>query len=124
MEDGIVPSGAGIRRSHSTYEISGKKIGRSDLWGSNTTKKPYRPVKQHSTAKITMFLQQAQFVRHWSRQKFVSSFVTSLIKSRNVQFGEVAQHLDDAAKSASNEMRIQDFPANFWEVNLDYLLVV
>ena len=66
-------------------------------------------MKQHSAAKITMFLHQAQFVRHWSRQKFVSPFVTSLIKSRNVQFGEVAQHLNDAVKPASNETRIQDF---------------
>ena len=60
-----------------------------------------------------MFLQQAQFVRHWSRQKFVSPFIIGLIKSRNVQFGEVAQHLDDAAKSASNEVQIQDFFRQF-----------
>ena len=70
-----------------------------------------------------MFLQQAQFMRYWSRQKFVSPFVTSLIKSRNVQFGEVVQHLDDAAKSASNETRVQDFSANFRKVNRDYILI-
>ena len=43
-----------------------------------------------------------------------------LIKSRNVLFGEVAQHLNDAAKPASNETRIQDF---FQEVNLNYVLM-
>ena len=36
-----------------------------------------------------------------------------------MQFGEVAQHLTDAVKPASNGTRIQDF---FREVNLDYLL--
>ena len=67
-----------------------------------------------------MLLQQAPFVGHLSRQKFVGQFILGLIKSRNVQFGEVAQHLNDAAKPASNETRIQDF---FRQVNLDYLLV-
>ena len=40
-------------------------------------------------------------------------------KSRNIPFGEVAQHLNNAVKPASNETRIQDF---FRQVNLDYLL--
>ena len=57
---------------------------------------------------------------HLSRQKFVGQFIIGLIKRRNVQFGEVAQHLNDAVKPASNETRIQDF---FCEVNLDYTLV-
>ena len=35
-------------------------------------------------------------------------------------FGEVAQHRNDAAKPASNEIRIQDF---FCEVSLDYVLM-
>lgn len=59
-------------------------------------------------------------VRHLSRQKFISQFVLALIKSRNVQFCEVAQHLNDAVKVASNETRIQDF---FREVDLDYVLL-
>ena len=98
----------------------GTKTGRPDLWGSNTTKNPFRPVKQHFAAKITTLLQQAPFVRHLSRQKFVGPFILGLIKSRNVQFGKVAQHLNDAVKPASNETRIQDF---FREVNLDYARV-
>ena len=70
-------------------------------------------MKQPFAAKVTMLLQQAPFVRHLSRQKFVGQFIIGLIKSRNVQFGEVAQHLDDAVKPASNEMRIQDFSREF-----------
>ena len=77
-------------------------------------------MKQHFAAKITTLLQQAPFVGHLSRQKFVGQFILGLIKSRNVQFGEVAQHLNDAAKPASNETRIQDF---FREVDLNYVLV-
>ena len=77
-------------------------------------------MKQHFAAKITTLLQQAPFVRHLSRQKFVGQFIIGLIKSRNVPFGEVAQHLNDAVKPASNETRIQDF---FRQVNLDYMLV-
>ena len=77
-------------------------------------------MKQHFAAKITTLLQQAPFVGHLSRQKFVGQFIIGLIKSRNVQFGEVAQHLNDAVKPASNETRIQDF---FRQVNLDYMLV-
>ncbi len=77
-------------------------------------------MKQHFAAKITTLLQQTPFVGHLSRQKFVGQFILGLIQSRNVQFGEVAQHLNDAVKPASNETRIQDF---FREVNLDYTLV-
>ena len=77
-------------------------------------------MKQHSADKITTFLQRAPFARHWSHQKFVGPFIIGLINSRNVQFGEVAQHLNDAVKPASNETRIQDF---FRQVNLDYMLV-
>ena len=98
----------------------GTKTGRPDLWGSDTTKNPFRPVKQHFAAKITTLLQQTPFVGHLSRQKFVGQFILGLIQSRNVQFGEVAQHLNDAVKPASNETRIQDF---FREVNLDYTLL-
>lgn len=77
-------------------------------------------MKQHLAAIITTLLQQALFVGHLSRQKFVGQFIISLIKSRNVQFGEVAQHLNDAAKPASNETPIKDF---FREVDLNYVLL-
>lgn len=55
-----------------------------------------------------------------ARQKFVGQFVTALLKSRNVQFGEVAQYLNDAVKVALNETRIQDF---FREADLNYLVL-
>jgi len=77
-------------------------------------------VKQRLSAKITTLLQAVPFVQHLSRQKFVGQFIIGLIKSRNVQFGEVAHHLNDAVKPASNETRIQDF---FREVDLNYLLL-
>ncbi|RZK16761.1 MAG: IS4/IS5 family transposase [Hymenobacter sp.] len=77
-------------------------------------------MKQRLLAKITTVLQHAPVVRNLARQKFVSQFVIALIKSRNVQFGEVAQHLNDAVKVASNETRIQDF---FREVDPNYLIL-
>ncbi len=55
---------------------------------------------------------------HLSRRKFIAQFVIGLIKSRNVQFREVAQHLNDTTKPASNETRIQHF---FRTVALDYV---
>ncbi len=77
-------------------------------------------MKQCLSAKITALLQYAPVVRNLARQKFVGQFVIALLKSRNVQFCEVAQHLNDAVKPASNETRIQDF---FRETDLNYLLL-
>lgn len=77
-------------------------------------------MKQRLSAKITTILQRAPVVRNLARQKFVSQFILALLKSRNVQFGEVAHHLNDAVKVASNETRIQDF---FRETDLNYLVV-
>lgn len=77
-------------------------------------------MKQRLIAKITTVLQHVPLVRNLARQKFVAHFLIGLIKSRNVQFGEVAQHLNDAVKPASDETRIQDF---FRQVELDYLVL-
>ena len=85
-----------------------------------TPKSPSRPVKQCLIVKITTVLQRVPLVRNLSRQKFIAQFLIGLIKSRNVRFGEVAQHLNDAAKPASNENRIQNF---FRDVDLDYLVL-
>jgi hypothetical protein len=73
-------------------------------------------VKQRLIAKITALLQHAPVVRNLVRQKVIAQFVIALVKSRNVQFGEV----DDVIKVASNEIRIQDFPR---ETDLDYILL-
>jgi len=59
-------------------------------------------------------------VRNLARKKFIASFVLALIKSRNVQFWAIAQHLNPSAKVSSNEVRIQDF---FREVSLNYAQV-
>ena len=77
-------------------------------------------MKQRLSAKITTVLQHAPVVRNLARQKFVAQFIIALLKSRNVQFGEVAHHLNDAVKVASNETRIQDF---FRETDLNYLVL-
>ena len=68
-------------------------------------------------AKITTVLHHASIVGNLARKKFVARFVLGLIKSRNVQFCEVAHHLNERVKLASNETRIQDF---FREIPLDY----
>ena len=74
-------------------------------------------MKQCLIAKITTVLQRVPLVRNLSQQKFISQFLIGLIKSRNVLFGEVAQHLNEDAKPKSNETRIQNL---FRDVDLDY----
>lgn len=71
-------------------------------------------------SEITGVLSKIPIVRNLSRKKFIGLFVLGLIKSRNVQFCEVAQHLNNEAKLSSNEVRIQDF---FREVDIDYFYV-
>ena len=59
-------------------------------------------------------------VRNLARQKLVAQFILGLLKSRDVQFCEVAQHLNNAVKMTSSETRIQDF---FREADLNYLVL-
>lgn len=75
------------------------------------------PMKPKLLDEITSVLSKVPIVENLSRKKFISMFVLGLIKSRNVQFCEVAHHLNDQAKLTSNEVRIQDF---FREVEFDY----
>lgn len=56
-------------------------------------------------------------VSHLSRQKFVWQFVKALVKTRNVQFPELATELNDEVKEDSNERRIQAF---FKDATIDY----
>lgn len=74
-------------------------------------------MKHNFVAQITEILGEVSIVENLARKKFIGEFIIGLIKSRNVQFCEVAQHLRDSAKLSSNEVRIQDF---FREVSLDY----
>lgn len=67
--------------------------------------------------KIKEVFSKVKIVKHLARQKFVLRFVLGLIKSRKVQFCEVAQHLNEEAKDICNEVRIQDF---FRQAALDY----
>ena len=77
-------------------------------------------MKQSLNAEVTEILSEVPIVKNLARKKFISQFTLGLIQSRNVQFCQVAQHLNDEAKVASNEVRIQDF---FREVDLEYSCV-
>lgn len=80
----------------------------------------FLPIKQSLIEQISKVLTQIPIVQNLARKKFICQFVIGLIKSRNVQFAEVAQHLNDKAKLSSNQVRIQDF---FREVEIDYFFV-
>ena len=62
-------------------------------------------------------LQYMQIVKNLSRQKMLIQTLCSMLESRSVVLSEIAQHLNDAVKTASNETRLQDF---FREVSFDY----
>ncbi len=74
-------------------------------------------MKQSLVEQITRVLGKVPMVKNLARRKFICQFIVGLIKSRNVQFCEVAHHLNGSAKLTSNEVRIQDF---FREADLDY----
>ncbi len=80
---------------------------------------------QSLSDQVTRILSKVPIVQNLARKKFIAQFTLGLIKTgppggRNVQFCQVAQHLNDKAKLACNEVRIQDF---FREVDLDYSCV-
>jgi hypothetical protein len=64
-------------------------------------------MKQSLIDEITNVLQKVPIVENLARKKFVSQYIIALVKRRNVQFCEVAQHLNESVKLASNETRIQ-----------------
>ena len=74
-------------------------------------------MKQRLIDKITAVLRSVALVPHLARQKFIAQFVVALINSRKVQFHNIAQYLNNAAKTASNETRIENF---FRKATLDY----
>lgn len=59
--------------------------------------------------KIKELFAKVKIVQNLARQKFIFQFLLGLIKSRQVHFCEIAQHLNDETKSICNEVRIQDF---------------
>jgi hypothetical protein len=77
-------------------------------------------MKQSLKNEVTTILHSLPIVKNLARKKFIAAFVLALIQSRNVQFAELAQHLNPDAKLSSNETRIQDF---FRETDLDYTLL-
>ena len=74
-------------------------------------------MKQYCCAEVTAILDMLPIVKNLARKKFIVLFVFAMIKTRAVQFCEIAQALNDEVKASSNETRIQDF---FREVELDY----
>jgi hypothetical protein len=74
-------------------------------------------MKTSFSDKVKEVFAKVLIVKNLARQKFVFSFLLGLIKSRKVQFCEIAQHLNQEAQDICNEVRIQDF---FRQAELDY----
>jgi len=74
-------------------------------------------MKPSFSDKIREIFIKVKIVQNLARQQFVLRFLLGLIKSRQVQFCEIAQHLNEQVQDISNEVRIQDF---FRQVTLDY----
>ena len=66
---------------------------------------------------VSDYLRYIQIVKNLSRQKMLIRTIVSMLKSRSVVLAELAQHLNDKVKTASNETRLQDF---FRQVEFDY----
>ncbi len=66
---------------------------------------------------VSEYLQYVEIVSHLSRQKMLVQTLMAMLKSRSVVLSELAVHLNDKVKTASNETRLQDF---FREVAFDY----
>jgi hypothetical protein len=74
-------------------------------------------MKQSLKGEITSILHSAPIVDNLARKTFVALFITALIQTRKVQFNELATVLNDDAKIASNQNRIEDF---FRDVTLNF----
>lgn len=77
-------------------------------------------MKQSLKGEITSILHSAPIVDNLARKTFVALFITALIQTRKVQFNELATVLNDEAKIASNQNRIEDF---FRDVTVNFQAV-
>lgn len=77
-------------------------------------------MKKYCTDEVISILDIIPIVSNKARKKFVILLVLAMIKTRKVQFGELAEELNPDVLASSNETRIQDF---FREVTLDYTKV-
>lgn len=77
-------------------------------------------MKHSLKSEITAILHSVPIVNNLARKTFVSLFLLALIQQRKVQFCELAPVLNDEAKIASNQNRIEDF---FREVTINYQAV-
>lgn len=74
-------------------------------------------MKKLFSTEIKEIFAKVEIVSSLARKKLIFSFALGLIKSRKVQFCEVAEHLNNKAKKGCNEVRIQDF---FRQAKPDY----
>ena len=63
-------------------------------------------MKQYCYAEVTTILDKVPIVKNLARKKFIVLFVLAIIKTRAVQFCEIAQEFNDQVKASSNETRI------------------
>ena len=70
-----------------------------------------------SNTKLYELVRSLGIIQHKSRQHFLCSLIMGLIRSRSVQFCEIAYNMDKSIKLSSVERRIQDF---FQRVTFDY----
>jgi hypothetical protein len=74
-------------------------------------------MKQSLEREITQIIHAAPIVDNFARKTCLAMIVVALIQTRKVQFNELATVLNDEAKIASNQNRIEDF---FREVTLNF----
>lgn len=74
-------------------------------------------MKKYCKREVMAILDKFPMVKNAQRKNFVLMFILSMIKVRSVQFKEIAEELNPDVKTASSEVRIQDF---FREVELNY----
>lgn len=66
-------------------------------------------MKKYFTGEVSSILEKIPIVKNLARKKFILLFTLSMIRSRSVQFCEIAEFLNDEVQTKSNEIRIQNF---------------
>lgn len=80
-------------------------------------------MKKYFTSEVRSILRKMPIVKNLARQKFILLFTLSLIRSRSVQFCEIAEFLNDEVQTKSNEVRIQNF-FRLAELNYDQIALL
>ena len=122
LQEYVFPAGIFLGHKSIYYSTQLKNSGKEKREKENfeLQTKTFFPMKEYFTAEITAMFSKVPIVKNLARQKFMLMFVLGLIRSRKVQFCEVAQYLNDEAQDKSNEVRIQDFFAK-WHLTINRL---